>query len=156
MNNDILIIILDDNEEDGELLVRLLDKNGFSNNKLFKVSMTLLENIKRIPNARIFIIDYRIDALNGLEVIERIRKIMPHCYFIMLSGMKDYKVVEDFNNVGLRGKYVTKGEADTDNKIIKFIKEFIEDMQVMEKYYKSKDEIVNSIKDIRKIMKGDK
>jgi FixJ family two-component response regulator len=154
MNNDILIIILDDNEEDGELIGRLLNKSGFFNYKIFNVSKTLLENID--PAARIFIIDYRIDMLNGLEVIERIRQTMPHCYFIMLSGMKDYKVVEDFNNVGLRGKYVTKGEADTDNKIIKFIKEFIEDMQVMERYYKSKDEIVNSIKDIRKIMKGDK
>jgi FixJ family two-component response regulator len=151
MNNDILIIILDDNEEDGELIGRLLNKSGFSNYKIFNVSKTLLENID--PAARIFIIDYRIDMLNGLEVIDKIKKILPHCYFIMLSGMKDYKIVEEFNNIGLRGKYVTKGEADTDIKIIKFLKEFVEDMKIMEAFYKTQDELKQSVTDIRNIIK---
>lgn len=150
--SEVLIIVLDDDEFDGELIGRLLDKNGFPNYKIFQVSITLLNNID--PNAQIFIIDYKIDAMNGLEVIERIRKIMPHCYFIMLSGMKDYKIVEVFNNAGLRGKYVTKGEPDTDARIVKFLREFIEDMELMKRVYQSKDELLDSIKDIRKIRTG--
>jgi FixJ family two-component response regulator len=153
MNNDILIFILDDDEMEAQELGFWLKENGYPNYKIFTVSKQLLENID--TNGRIFIIDYRLDMYNGLEVIDKIKQVVPHCYFIMLSGMKDYSIVERFCNSVVRGRYVTKGEPDTNDKIIRFIKEFVEDIQLMETFYKSKEEIVNSIKEVKKIMKGD-
>jgi two-component SAPR family response regulator len=114
----------------------------------------MLENID--PAARIFIIDYRLDMYNGLEVIEKVRTTLPHCYFIMLSGMKNYAIVEEFCNSVIRGKYVTKGQKDTKTKVLKFVQEFIEDMQLMETFYRSQAELMKSVDEIKKIIKKDK
>lgn len=150
--NDVLIFILDDDMDEAEQIGMVLHENGFPNYRIFTASIPMLQNID--PAARIFIVDYRVDKLNGLEVIEKIKQIVPHCYFIMLSGMRNYEIIEQFDNAVMRGKYITKGKADTETRIIKFIREFIEDMKIMQAFYDAKDTIDNNIKDIRKIMKG--
>lgn len=152
--NDVLIFILDDDMDEAQEIGILLQENGFKNYKIFTLSTSMLENID--SNARIFIIDYKLDKFNGLQVIEKIKQIVPHCYFIMLSGMKSYSIIEQFDNNVMRGKYITKGEADTNSRIIKFIKEFIDDMKWMKAFYAKADEIYEDMETMRKLNKGDK
>jgi DNA-binding NarL/FixJ family response regulator len=147
----ILIFILDDDRTMAETISILLEENGFSNHEKFTNPDHLIKALR--DEVRICIVDYRLNGpMNGLDVIEEIRKTNPQCYFIMLSGMRSYEVIEQYCNIVMRGKYVTKGELDTDKKIIRFIHEFIEDIKLIRHFYRMRDDINESIKELRDII----
>lgn len=148
----VLIFILDDNEMSSETIGILLQENGYLNCKIFTTPEALLREVTM--DVRICVIDYRLDhAMNGLDVIDKIRETNPACYFIMISGMKSYEVVEQFCNTVNRGKFLNKGDKDFSGKLIGFLGDIIEDIKIMNLFYNRNEELKKSFEYMKSIIK---
>lgn len=151
-DSDVLIFVLDDNRAMLDLISELLEMEGLTNYKVFTDPNELLQNISL--DVRVCIVDYLLQSkMNGIDVIKQIQQYNPACYFIMITGYRNFEVVEAFCNTVIRGRFVLKAEVNMNEKMIKFIREFIEDIKLMEVYYLRKEELVQSIEDLRTLIK---
>jgi ActR/RegA family two-component response regulator len=148
----VLIFILDDDDMADHTLGILLNENGYLNYKSFTTPEAMLKEMN--PDVRICIIDYRLDnALNGLDVIDMVKGTNPACYFIMISGMKSFEVIERFCNTVNRGRFLNKNDNDFSGKLISFLNEIIEDIKIMNLFYNQNEKIKNDFEKIKSIIK---
>jgi response regulator RpfG family c-di-GMP phosphodiesterase len=148
----VLIFILDDDEMTTQSIGILLQENGYLNYKLFNNPDALMKEISQ--EVRIFLIDYRLDGpLNGLDVIDKIKAIHSACYFILISGMKSYEVIERFCNMVNRGRTLSKDDPNFSGKLIKFLSEIIDDIRLMNIFYTGHEEMKKSLQHVKTLLK---
>lgn len=78
-----LIILVEDNEDDAELAIRALKKNGIDAEvKIFEDGAVALDYLLRVgesaddadePMPQLVLLDLKLPKLNGIEVLERLR-----------------------------------------------------------------------------------
>lgn len=149
----VLIFILDDDAEMTEHTIgKLISQNGYLCYKIFTTPEAFLKEMN--PDVRICIIDYRLDhAMNGLDVIDKIRETNPACYFIMISGMKSFEVIERFCNTVNRGRFLGKDDKDFSGKLLTFLNDILEDIKIMNLFYTQNEKIKNDFEKIKSIIK---
>jgi DNA-binding NtrC family response regulator len=121
-----LIFVVEDNNTYNHLVVGHLRKNGFTSVKSFSSGKDCIEAVlnKEVPN--IIIQDYFMNEMNGLEVLQKVKKIIPDTEFIFLTGNEDIEVAVTTMKSGAYD-YVIKDNVALDkvvNKIQKIIKVF--------------------------------
>lgn len=120
--NNIKIAILEDNDGDVVLMKRLLKKNAINNTSYYKDADLFIKEMD--DDTRILIIDHLlIGQMNGIEVIRKINTKNEYRYIIMLSGYSDFEVLYNFNRLVIHGIYILKGRPDSDDLLIKKIRE---------------------------------
>lgn len=151
IRSSVLIFILDDDMADHTIGI-LLNENGYLNYKVFTTPEAFLKEMN--PDVRICIIDYRLDhALNGLDVIDMVKVANPACYFIMITGMKSYEVIERFCNTVNRGRFLGKDDKDFSGKLLTFLNDIIEDIKIMNLFYTQNEKIKKDFEKIKSIIK---
>lgn len=147
-----LIFILDDDEMMCETIGILLEENGFVNYKIFTKPEDLLIEISL--EVRICIIDYNLNnKMNGQDVIDKIKEKNPACYFIMVTGLRSYDVIERFCNTVNRGKFLQKADLDFPQKFLGFLSEILEDIKIMDMFYTQKEELQKSLQYVKTLLK---
>jgi response regulator RpfG family c-di-GMP phosphodiesterase len=100
------VLIIEDNKDTLRLIGEILEKEGFE----CRLADNGLEGL-RIFNSENHIsavlADIKMPGINGLEVLEEIKKIDPNMAVIMISGITDINVAVDAMKKGASG-YITK------------------------------------------------
>lgn len=150
---DIEIFIIDDNKDITDVLAIILNQNNIRNFKIFNNPYELLEALN--DNVHICVVDYFLKSdINGLELIKKIIKKNRHCWFIMLSGQDDKRVVIDYvNSMYMGGRYIEKfGEHDLSSSLIKYLKEMIEHIRYIREFYYNSNKILDGFNDLKNLL----
>jgi DNA-binding NtrC family response regulator len=121
-----LIFVVEDNKMYNHLIMGHLNKNGFSNVKSFSSGIECFDAVKNKEIPNIVIQDYFMNEMNGLEVLQRVKKINPNTEFIFLTANEDLTVAVSTMKSGAYD-YVIKDNVALDkvvNKIQKIIRVF--------------------------------
>ena len=102
-----LIFIVEDNTAFNKLVEHLLVSNGYKNVKIFSSGEECLKNIYLKPN--IIIQDYKLQGISGLNVLQRVKKILPLCEFVFLSGQDNVETAVNTMKSGAFD-YIVKNE----------------------------------------------
>jgi DNA-binding NtrC family response regulator len=84
---------------------------GFHDNVLFDNGLDCINKLNLQPD--IIFLDYDMQPYNGLEMIEKINRLNPDIYLLLISGQKDMQVAINALKSGAHD-YVIKGENDID------------------------------------------
>ncbi len=84
---------------------------GFKDNILFDNGLDCINKLNLQPD--IIFLDYDMRPYNGLEVIEKINRLNPDIYLILISGQRDMQIAINALKSGAFD-YVIKGEDDLD------------------------------------------
>ncbi len=85
-----LIFVVEDNVFYNQLIVDNLAKQKFTNVKFFYSGEECLKNMNLKPD--IIIQDYNLEGMNGVEVLQRAKKIYPEAEFLFLSAQESTEV----------------------------------------------------------------
>ncbi|HPN73937.1 MAG TPA: response regulator [Candidatus Marinimicrobia bacterium] len=96
--NQYKILIVDDEQNVCEFLGEFLQDKGYLVIKARSGSKALRYLEKNNPD--LVLLDILMPGMSGLEVLKRIRKLYPDLPVIILTGVKDKRVVDDIINVG--------------------------------------------------------
>ena len=84
---------------------------GFNDNILFDNGLDCINKLNLQPD--IIFLDYNMHPYNGLEMIEKINRLNPDIYLLLISGQRDMQVAINALKSGAFD-YVIKGENDLD------------------------------------------
>lgn len=130
----IKIAVLEDNEDDSFFLRKLLKSHGIENVIFYDNPVSFAESID--SNVRILIVDHKLQGeKNGLDVIREIIDDDEYRYFIMLSGLEDFNVIYGFNQVVQHGVYILKGRPESEDLIIKTIRNQVYYINIISETY---------------------
>lgn len=153
-NFNLEIFILDDDESHLEIINKLLKENNFTNYKLFTDPETMLANIHK--NVHICVIDYILhhNDLNGMDVIKQVITTNPYCYFILFSGFRSFDLALEFDHTTMRGHFIVKDGSGKDNiLLIKFLRQFIDDIDMIVKTYLFMQHLEEQLNKVETIIK---
>jgi len=121
-----LIFVVEDNKMYNQLITAHLSKNGYANLKSFTSGIECIEAVQNNVIPDIIIQDYFMNEMNGLEVLQKVKKIVPNVEFIFLTANEDIEVAVSTMKWGAYD-YVIKDNVALDkvvNKIQKIIRVF--------------------------------
>ena len=95
--NQYKILIVDDEQNVCEFLGEFLQDKGYLVIKARSGSKALRY---RKNNPDLVLLDILMPGMSGLEVLKHIRKLYPDLPVIILTGVKDKRVVDDIINIG--------------------------------------------------------
>jgi two-component system response regulator len=119
MPNAVDIILVEDNPDDAELVIRALRKNGISNTLVHlqdgEAALHFLfcegpyEGARVLPNPRVILLDLKMPKVDGLEVLRRVKsherlRLIP---VVMLTSSKEDKDIFESYHLGVNS-YVVK------------------------------------------------
>jgi len=119
-----LIFVVEDNKLYNQLIVGHLSKSGYANVKSFTSGKECIDAIKNKEVPNIVIQDYFMNDMNGIEVFQKIKKLVPKTEFIFLTANENVEVAVSTMRLGAYD-YVIKDSVALDkvvNKIQKIIK----------------------------------
>ncbi len=158
IKKNIKMLVIDDDPGILEVLKIIFDMHKdelpiyefYSNVKDFRKAIT--------PDVHICIVDYRLPSLNGLSLIQEVHNTNPYCWFIMFSGQNNKTVIIDFMNEAYGSRYVEKGTLDFREKLIFFIKDIANKINLIESYFyesfenkQSLSKVSSSLKELKRI-----
>jgi DNA-binding NtrC family response regulator len=109
-NKDLLsIFVVDDDPFCQKLYEQHLHQLGYNQVRLFSDGQECLSHITELPD--IIFLDYRMEPLNGLEVLQKIKRFNPDIYLVIISSQEDMQVAVKALKYGAFD-YITKGEDD--------------------------------------------
>jgi DNA-binding NtrC family response regulator len=103
-----LIFIVEDNIAFRKIVVHLLTSNGYNNVIVYSSGEECLKNINLKPN--IIIQDYKLQGISGLNVLQRVKKVLPLCEFVFLSGQDNVDIAVNTMKLGAFD-YIVKNET---------------------------------------------
>lgn len=98
------ILVIDDDVDICSLLQRFLNKNGFEVTCAYSATKGIEALIERFD---LVISDYRLNDMDGKDLLLKIREIQPHAPVIIITGYSDVKVAINVIKLGAFD-YVTK------------------------------------------------
>lgn len=152
------IFVIDDDPEFIAAVGLVLQHNKIENVTLFTRYEDLLKALK--GNAYICIVDYQLrQNLDGIELIKKIVKENNHCWFIMLSGEAEKRVIIEFLNCVYGSRFIDKGDVNIYEKLIGYIKDITKQIHsiyyLIYNYYSNVDIIKEGFTDLKKLVKND-
>lgn len=149
------IFAIDDDESIIEVIDIIFKMNGIQNYRLFSDPYELLENLNE--NVHIVIVDYKLNGMNGLELIKEIVKRNRHCWFIMLSGQSDKRVIIEYMNSVFGSRYVEKsGSIPLGESLMMHVKEIIKHIYFIDNFYFNAARIKEGFHDLKKLLNDNK
>jgi CheY-like chemotaxis protein len=100
-----LILVVDDERFVNDLVRLLLENEGYQVVSAF-TGKEAIEMVK-CHKPKTIILDIGLPELNGIEVIKRIKKILPEINIIVTTGFRDFSLEEEANSLGI-SKYIYK------------------------------------------------
>jgi len=85
-----LIFIVEDNKAYSKIVEYHLKHNGFSNVKTFISGEECIDNLDLKPD--IIIQDYKLQGISGLNVLQKVKAILPYTEFIFLSSQDSIEI----------------------------------------------------------------
>lgn len=150
------LFLIDDDEDIVNVLEVIFDQNkaDLPEYKLFTKVDKFFDALT--PDVNICVIDYYLKERTGLEIIKRINKTNPQCWFIMFSGQDRLKVIVEFMNHSYGSRYVEKGQPNSATMLLYYIKEITDKINAIESYFyesfknkESLSELKNSLTDLK-------
>jgi FixJ family two-component response regulator len=89
-NNKFKIFLVDDNPVCINMYKRFLNKMGYQAISSFNGSADLLKAIAEKPD--LIFLDYYLDELNGMDLLQLVKKRFPNTVIVLISGQKDLMV----------------------------------------------------------------
>jgi DNA-binding NtrC family response regulator len=117
-----LIFVVEDDIPCGKLMQYYLTKNGYKNVWLYTHEKDCLANFKRHPD--VLITDYRLKSMNGINLIQKAKKIYPDFYCILLSGFQPDDIFDTEISKQYIDVYIRKG-LNCMNKLIYVMDSYI-------------------------------
>lgn len=146
------IFVIDDDESIIEVIDIIFKMNGIQNYRLFTDPYELLKNLN--DNVHICIVDYKLNGMNGLELIKEVVKRNRHCLFIMLSGQTDNKVIIEYMNSVFGSRYVEKsGSVPFSEGLMFHLGEIIKHIYFVDNFYLNATRIKEGFNDLKKDLK---
>lgn len=108
---DLTAFVVDDNPLVRAAFQQCLSRLGCENVKSYDSGERCLENITDTPD--LVLVDYLMEPMNGLELMKKLKRALPQCYVVMVSGQSDLQVAVSAMKYGAFD-YVTKGKTETD------------------------------------------
>ncbi|MBE2289238.1 MAG: sigma-54-dependent Fis family transcriptional regulator [Chitinophagaceae bacterium] len=99
------ILVVDDDKDMRLLLTRFLTKHGFETFNADSGAVALKVVTETHPN--LVLCDFRLDDMNGAELLRKIKEIDPHTQVIIITGYSDVKDAVEVTKLGAFD-YVTK------------------------------------------------
>lgn len=88
-------------EDDVLISQSLVDYFGLSNQvHTFNAAELAIEALPQLGKVDIFIIDYRLPGINGIELFKQLRPSHPHSKFICISGEMSLELAQDAHRLG--------------------------------------------------------
>lgn len=110
-----LIFVVEDDIPFGKLINYYLTKHGYKNVIVYTTEKACLENFERQPD--VLITDYKLDSVDGINLIQKAKKIYPNFYCILLSGFAYNEIfVKETKNLYI-DKYIQKSLSSMDELI---------------------------------------
>jgi len=106
---DTRIFLVDDDVFYLSLLEQQLRNLGYANTTSFSSTADFLNNLHEKPG--IVFVDYNIDALNGYDVLKKIKRFDPDIYVVMISSQEEVMPAVDALKHGAFD-YLEKGSFD--------------------------------------------
>ncbi len=99
------ILIVDDEK----VLLRSIKRN-LSNNYNVYTATNYEEGIELLKyNPQVAIIDYSFpDGTDGVTIAKKVKEILPLCYIIMLSGVREFNILKDILNTRVIDLFINK------------------------------------------------
>lgn len=143
------VIGIDDDEGTVDVIKIIFEHHPdiVPNFELFTDADKLLKSLT--PDVHICIIDYYLKGINGLELIKKIVQKNPYCWFIMLSGQQSLSVIIDFMNHTYGTRYIEKAKDDLKEKLLYFIKDIRERIEVIETFYYSREGFKGAVSEFK-------
>jgi len=106
------IFIVDDDFFCRELYSRHILNLGFDHIRVFENGDDCLNNINERPD--IVFLDYNMEPYDGLELMQKIKEVIPDTHIILISGQKEIQVAVDALKSGAFD-YIIKGDQELEN-----------------------------------------
>ena len=104
------IFVVDDDPFYLHIVAQELKQKKFKNLNLFTTGEDCIKNLYQNPD--VIILDYRMESLNGLEVLRKVKSINPDIIVIFLTAQRQLSVAIDSIKEGAFD-YVEKGDHAT-------------------------------------------
>lgn len=82
---------------------------GYSNNVLFDNGFDCIKKLDLSPD--VIFLDYDMQPLNGLDVLQIIKQYNPNIHLLIISGNEDKKLADDAKKYGAYA-FIKKGDRD--------------------------------------------
>lgn len=144
-----MILLIDDEKDYLNILVRILKKHGLPNYKAFSDFTDFLNEIKKNKGIAVAVIDHDLKSpgITGLDLMDIVHHTIPYCKTIICSGQKDVQVANKFYRNGCF-YYLYKDEPDFDNLFVNKIREAQAKVQLLLDRLSVKGVIDKIIKDL--------
>jgi len=90
------ILVLDDDREEWDFIKEAAEELGINNMFFYDNHLALLAALDREP--AVVLLDYQLKGITGKEVMEKVKELCTHCFFIITTGHPDLAVVIDLLN----------------------------------------------------------
>ena len=119
----VITYMIDDNVLFMDAMRAWMEYEGIEGVEYFTSSEELILRLNR--PVHVCVLDHGLSgSMTGLNLMRRIKKDHPHCYFIIMSGTEDIEVPIQFMNEGAHC-FARKSWPDFIDKIRQFIKHYI-------------------------------
>jgi len=108
------IFIIDDDKIFAESLRRKLLVKGFSNIKVCHTADCFINDLEITPE--LVFLDYHIGDDNGIDILQKIKLIIPSCNIIMVSSVQDINIIDKARSFGIKD-YIIKGNSGMNTQI---------------------------------------
>ena len=116
------VIIADDEIHICSLLRHVIDWNGLGITLMgvFNDGQSVLSQITKEP-ADIVICDIEMPGMNGIELIEQVKRITPNCQFVIISGFRNFEYAQSAMQYGVT-HYLLKPIDDAElNRVLRAV-----------------------------------
>lgn len=101
------VFIIEDNEMFSAFLSFKLEDSGFFDVRIYASGEACIRELHHKPD--LIILDYYLEGMNGISVLEEIRKIVPEIPVIVISGQMDTAIREKLIHAGA-AMYIEKNK----------------------------------------------
>lgn len=107
--NNLKFFIVDDDHFSRMLYRQHLLNMGYKNNLLFDNGFDCIKKLDLSPD--VIFLDYDMQPLNGIDVLQIIKQHNPNIHLLIISGNADGRVAEQAKQLGAYA-FIKKGEKD--------------------------------------------
>jgi DNA-binding NtrC family response regulator len=108
---DLTVFIVDDNPLTRASFQQCLTRLGCEKVHSFDNGQGCLDDLPLAPD--LVLVDYLMEPMNGLELMKKIKRVLPQCFVVMISAQSDLQVAVNAMKYGAFD-YISKGKTEMD------------------------------------------